>query len=243
MLTRGLLAGRLFWAPDGGTGTGPDNPGAGTSTDDRADGTRTFTQDQVDQIVRKRADRIAGKQASAAVSQALSAVAERFGVDVDELDDVAERFRASADDAQRAKSWETKAKRYETQLSEAQQRINALTSERDADLKWRTVQEQASGLSNDPALLFDHLEARGRLAVADGKVVVMADGTPSDQSVSDLIKETLKAKPHLQAAAPGPGGGGSRPASGGGSSDEEIDLSTPEGRKRAFAAIRARDAG
>jgi len=228
------------WAPDGAD-AGAGNPGAGASPENDGEG-GTFTQAEVDAILARKEAKIASKAANKASRSAAEALAAKFGIDVDEIDDLAERHKSTADAASQAESWQRRAKKHEATLAELQAENEKLRGAEHARRKRRVLESAAGEACNDLDLLLDHLEARGRLGVtSDGEVIALDEsGDPAGVTVQELVTQTLKSKPHLQRAAPGVGGG-SRPADGSaGMPNKPLDLGTAEGIEAGWNALQQR---
>lgn len=203
-------------------------------------GGRAITQSQLDAIIEQKTKqhaRALDRTKQAAARAALEAVAERFGVAVDDLDGLADRLSSTktADDSLRVA--ERRLAKLEAERQELAARLAAAESaSREQRLEAMISRESDQAGCNDSETMALLLQRRGLRLTPDGELVTTIDGNETPAVLADLVRSVLKDKPHLQ-RAPAAVGGGSRGATV--ARNGELDLTKREDRLAAYIAWHA----
>lgn len=206
---------------------------AGEATQSPKTADRTFTQADLDRLIGKKTAKHAEQleeMKSKASRAALEAVAERLGVDVEDLDEVAKKVR-EVGGVDEMKQLKRRLDRAEKALAEREAALGAISAkERKAAVQSAVFKAAQEAGCRDPEALHALIVSKYELEVSDAGVNVK-DG----ESLDKLVKDILAAKPHLQAPAPSTGAG-SRPAISPSSPGNGNPLLTREGRIAALAS-------
>lgn len=195
-----------YYAPDDqdpGDGS-PDTPGNADETDGSENTGKTFTQAEVDELIKKRLDRERKRQEKKLDGIDLEAAKAAL-----EAQEKAEE-QSMLEQKQFKELLEKKEAQYQTELAKAKAELDALRTERThalIDRQLITAAQSAVKPEQVATLL------RGDLTIIDDQVVVRAsegDGPRLNDkgdpmSVKEYVETWLGENPHYQRAAPGTG--------------------------------------
>ena len=192
-------------------GTPTVGEGTGTSTSD-AGTAESVTKAQLESIIGKKTAqhaRALEKAREQAANDAVELLAERLGVGVDELDDVAEQLKSTKSDDSEAKKLARQLKKLTAERDEIVSTFGKLKGEITAAKVKDAVFSAASKVGAFEEEVFALLKAGNRVGVDDdGSVIVRdADGDVSSLSVDKLVSQLVSERKHLQRATPNQGAG------------------------------------
>ena len=222
---------------DNGTETVTTQDEVTTAPDQGSVGQRQFSQEDLDRHIQARLAKETRKfeeRLQAATEQHLTQWREERGLTDDALEQMDQRPAVEREvSVYKGKLTSMEKKLAAAQDQAARMRSRLLdTAGRDA-----VVREALAAGSVDPESVFLHVMASGRLTVDQETfrpVILDEHGDPDPETkISDLVSQTLDARPNL-AAPRGSSGSGSRPGTDAAKPDPKVNLGTPGGLRAAL---------